>query len=99
TGQRVPRRGKASSDRKVPSRTDDELVPYGQNSGRSPCGLLGLIPLGPRAHFAAQRDLAPMSVHLDLLRIDDGAAPEGILDLVLDLARGEARRQTDGIAH
>ncbi len=50
-----------------------------------PCRSFGLLTFGPAPDRTLERDLAAVGYDLDALRVDLGAADEGVLDLLLDV--------------
>src|ERR1700730_16323680 len=52
-----------------------------------PGGSLGLLSLGPGSHSASEHHLATARLDRDTVGVDQRAAPECLLDLVLDLGR------------
>jgi hypothetical protein len=64
----------------------DPIV-YPGYAGRCPSGSLGLLPFGPGSHCALKGYGAAIRLHSDAGRVKLGAAPKGLLDLLLDLGR------------
>src|SRR5258708_16473121 len=83
------------------SELDDNMVFDRRDTRRRPGDPLGFLPLGPRAHAAAQDDLVAQYLDLDPLGIRLSAAHERILDLLFDLRglRLGMRVDRDEIGH
>jgi hypothetical protein len=63
------------------------LIVNARHARCGPCRSFGLLTFGPAPDRTLERDLAAVGCDLDALRVDLGAADEGVLDLLLDVAR------------
>src|SRR5205807_3507033 len=57
------------------------------NPRRQPGGTFGFFAFRPRSHGTSKDDLAAMCLDRDAVGVDQRAAPECFLDLLLDLLR------------
>jgi len=74
----------------------DPIV-YPGYAGRCPSGSLGLLPFGPGSHCALKGYGAAIRLHSDAGRVKLGAAPKGLLDLLLDLGRWDPLLDLDQV--
>src|SRR5262245_35595605 len=66
---------------------------------RTPGDAQGFRALGPRAHLATQNDCTALRLDHDVLRVERGAAYEGLLDPRLDIVGRHARPDDDQVGH
>src|ERR1700724_3287842 len=67
--------------------THDNSVIHSDDPWCQPGGAFGFLPLRPGSHVASKDNLTATCLHCDTIGVDQCAAPERFLDLLLDLRR------------
>src|ERR1700730_7618379 len=79
------------------SHSDRDVVVDLGDSGRTPGGVLGFLPLGPGPDTALEDHFAAIGFDSDAVGVNLRAAAKGFLDLALDLRGGNAWLKGDQV--